>query len=370
MVGVFRDTLGQCQIAPYSKMILTAITGLTATSTVAGQIVLTWSGGLGSNVVYSYVLSTGTVQSVGAITGNGAGTPYSVTLTLTSTNPVTTTVTLTATVLGGSTSVVSNSVTTPYNTPTDSMLWFFRCNTGDLINTGALSTTQLANYAPYNNGAVVSYTTAPPGSATAMSLNTTTYKTGGASLYYINADNNTTTSANGVLTSVNINIPAGSGMTYCCWIKTTSAATSQYIRLFSWIGTGGNYNYVCTAGSSPGYTTLMVVMDQSVGGPVFYLNVPVFDGNWHHFVLTNGGSSNTGWTVYVDNVAYRQTSSQWSGGSSTDLTYSYPKNAYTNQSAYVIGFGGGTLSAYYDDIRLYTRGLTSTEINAIYNSTT
>lgn len=249
------------------------------------------------------------------------------------------------------------------------MLWFFRCNTGDLINTGALSTTQLTNYAPYNNGVAVSYTTAPPGWTTAMSLNTTTFKTGGASLYYINADNNATLASSGVLTSVPISLSAGSGMTYCCWIKTTSAATSQYVRLFAWTGPSNNFNYVGTAGVTPGYTTLMVVMDQGVGGPVFTVNVPVFDGNWHHFALTNGGSSNTGWTVYIDNVAYRQTSPQWSGGSSADLTYSYPKNAYTNTSAYVIGSNGGTLSAYYDDIRLYTRGLTSTEINAIYNST-
>ena len=112
MVGVFRDTLGQCQIAPYSKMIPTAITGLNANSTVAGQITLSWSGGLGSNVIYSYVLSTGTIQSV-----SGSASP--VTITLTSTAQITTTVTLTARVLGGSTSVVSNSVTTinPYKTP-------------------------------------------------------------------------------------------------------------------------------------------------------------------------------------------------------------------------------------------------------------
>jgi len=112
MVGVFRDTLGQCQIAPYSKMIPTAITGLNANSTVAGQITLSWSGGLGSNVVYTYVLSTGTIQSV-----SGIASP--VTITLTSTAVTTTTITLTASVLGGSTSAISNSITTLsiYKTP-------------------------------------------------------------------------------------------------------------------------------------------------------------------------------------------------------------------------------------------------------------
>ena len=95
-------------------MIPSAITGLTAASTVAGQITLSWSGGLGNNVKYSYALSNGTnpIATIGAITGNGVGTPYSVTLTLTTTNSVTTTVTLTASVLGGSTSAVSNSIAT------------------------------------------------------------------------------------------------------------------------------------------------------------------------------------------------------------------------------------------------------------------
>ena len=98
----------------YSNLFVTAITGITATSPGDGQITLSWSGGAGNNVIYSYALSNNTnpIASIGAITGNGVGTPYSVTLTLTSTNSVTTTVTLTAKVLGGSTSAVSNSVTT------------------------------------------------------------------------------------------------------------------------------------------------------------------------------------------------------------------------------------------------------------------
>ena len=81
---------------------------------MAGQITLTWSGWLGNNVKYSYALSNNTnpIASIGAITGNGVGTPYSVTLTLTSNTTLTTTVTLTATVLGGSMGAVSNSVTT------------------------------------------------------------------------------------------------------------------------------------------------------------------------------------------------------------------------------------------------------------------
>ena len=113
MPFIFTSKGQQTLWATQSNMIPTAITGLTATSTVAGQITLTWSGGLGNNVKYTYALSNNTnpIATIGAITGNGVGTPYSVTLTLTTTNSVTTTVTLTASVLGGSTSAISSSIT-------------------------------------------------------------------------------------------------------------------------------------------------------------------------------------------------------------------------------------------------------------------
>ena len=114
MPFIISNTQGPFKYAAQSNMYTSAITGLTATSTVAGQITLSWSGGLGNNVKYSYALSNNTnpIASISALTGNGVGTPYYVTLTLTTTNSVTTTVTLTTTVLGGSTSAVSNSVTT------------------------------------------------------------------------------------------------------------------------------------------------------------------------------------------------------------------------------------------------------------------
>ena len=104
MPVVFRTTTTGIQQGPYSQLTVTPITNLTATSTIAGQIVLTWSGGSGYNVQYSYALSTGTIQSTSGINPT--------TITLTSTNQVTTTVTLTETVLGGSTNAVSNSITT------------------------------------------------------------------------------------------------------------------------------------------------------------------------------------------------------------------------------------------------------------------
>ena len=105
---VLRTTPTGIQQGPQSQLIVSPITNLTAASSVAGQIVLTWSGGAGYNVQYSYALSNGTIQSTSGINPT--------TITLTSTSQITTTVTLISTVLGGSTSTVSNSVTT-YTVP-------------------------------------------------------------------------------------------------------------------------------------------------------------------------------------------------------------------------------------------------------------
>ena len=100
----FRPTPTGYQQASYNQLIPTPITNLVAVSNVPGQITLTWSGGDGYNIKYSYAISTGTISST-------SGTNPT-TLQLSSQNVVTTTVTLTGTVLGGSTSAISNSITT------------------------------------------------------------------------------------------------------------------------------------------------------------------------------------------------------------------------------------------------------------------
>ena len=104
MPFTFRTTSAGCTQGSYSQLIISPMTNLIATSTVEGQITLTWTNAVGYNVKYSYALSLGTIQS---ISGQNP-----TTITLTSTNSITTAVTLTASVLGGSVSATSNSVTT------------------------------------------------------------------------------------------------------------------------------------------------------------------------------------------------------------------------------------------------------------------
>ena len=82
----------------------TVITGVSATSTIAGKINVSWSGGAGNGVSYTYSLSTGTVSST-------SGTNPT-TLTLSSTASISTIVTVVATSVSVSVNNTSNSVTT------------------------------------------------------------------------------------------------------------------------------------------------------------------------------------------------------------------------------------------------------------------
>ena len=99
--------------AAYSNLFITPIVISSITSTVAGQIVVVWTGGLGNNVKYSYALSvsgaTATISSSNTTSSSGTNTT---TLTLSTTATVTTTVTVTGTVLDGSGSATSGSITT------------------------------------------------------------------------------------------------------------------------------------------------------------------------------------------------------------------------------------------------------------------
>ena len=107
------------QLAAVGNLLPTPIVNVSATSTVAGQINLTWTGGVGNNVKYTYSVynNTGSVLvSPIAYTVSGANPS---TITFTDTVSKSYTVTVTANVLGGSVSRVSSAVTTftGYKTP-------------------------------------------------------------------------------------------------------------------------------------------------------------------------------------------------------------------------------------------------------------
>ena len=94
------------------------------------------------------------------------------------------------------------------------------------------------------------------------------------------------------------------------------------------------------------------------------LNVNVFDTNWHHIVLTN--QSTGGWAVYIYNIKYQYGSSAWNSQhtSTVDNTQVF---AGVTGASFTLG-SGGTSDALgdYADVRVYTRGVTTAEVNLLY----
>lgn len=133
------------------------------------------------------------------------------------------------------------------------------------------------------------------------------------------------------------------------WIKRSSAVFTSfdnqpYANIFSW--GGGGYSLGL---QSDGRLYLSQVEVGSVGMP--YL---VTDTTWHQVAVTKSGSVVN---FYVDGVAYRAPAYD---------------PGFTFATSLVIGAEGGPLAACFygaiDEVAVYNRALTTTEIQSIYNA--
>ena len=227
--------------------------------------------------------------------------------------------------------------------PTDSMLFWYRFKPTDYTSS------TIANYAPYNNSAIVSYS-----ATTSCTIDTTNIIKGTGSLL-VTATNSFNLGS--------IIIANNTGFTYSFWYKSASGyVPANYDRLVDFTGAGNNFNYMCVGGSTSPHTIMIV----NGTGNAFYifLNVNVFDTNWHHIVLTN--QSTGGWAVYIDNIKYQYGSSAWNSQhtSTVDNTQVF---AGVTGASFTLG-SGGTSDALgdYADVRVYTRGVTTAEVNLLY----
>jgi len=212
----------------------------------------------------------------------------------------------------GSSSADKRNHTKPVSTviivppPTDSLLYWFPFRSTDYNATNYT----FANYAPYNNGTIVSRS-GSVGTSGNVTLDTSIVKVGSGSL---NISNRTGT---GLLIGTAITIANNSGFSYCFWYRSANGyVPTGYDRLADFT-TGSNYSYICAAdatGTNPNY--LMVVFGT---GNAFwvYIYKNIFDGNWHHIAVTN--QSTGGWQIYSDNVMYNSASSLWHSQHSTTV---------------------------------------------------
>ena len=345
MVFLFKNTNGPITWGAVSNMIPTPITGLTATSTVAGQIVLTWSGGIGQNVKYTYALSIGTVQSIGALSGNGVGTPYSVTLTLTSTNSITTIVTLTATVLGGSTSAVSNSVTTIAPIPTPDLIQYKYNNT-------TVSGTSFINAASgsVGNGSIWTAN----GTATTSSSKHTTIGTYSVSIASTNGSKNVVSTPLFTPPST-----AGQGYTICAFINYVSTGNTMPFQMSPSYGTNDTNNAFQNSSNGTvylwGFSPLYFALNGSVNNQVQATSTT---NTWYHIAFTNlcnttgGGTGAAGSGIMYFNGSQFNTTTEYWGGNNSSL-----------------GLSESSFNGNIYDFRLYGSVLTPAQIATIYNAT-
>lgn len=242
-----------------------------------------------------------------------------------------------------------------FNTfPTDNMIFYYKFDTIDLNTTVISGITRaiFANYAPYNNGNIINYN-ATGVNNTYYSIDTTTKKFGDGSLY-INSRSGYISITGG------FSVPSSTtGWTHCIWYKATFNQNDSII---------GNYTnstlYAIQVGSG---TTIKITMPTIYGSTSVNFTPPSginpWDTNWHHLAFVV--SATTGyWTIYLDNIGYSSANPR-NGTWSTNPGSSLATGQYSGS---LIGSGAsGTAIGYYDDMMLYSRELSATEINAIYN---
>ena len=92
-----------------------------------------------------------------------------------------------------------------------------------------------------------------------------------------------------------------------------------------------------------------------------YSNATINDGNWHHVAFTANGSGNQ---LYIDGVAAARTF--YTGSTSTTAFFSALNTAATTTiGAYYIGGYYGVINGMLDDVRVYNRALTSTDVSEL-----
>jgi len=183
-------------------------------------------------------------------------------------------------------------------------------------------------------------------------------------------DINTDTFNAGMRGAGNIN---RSKMSLSFWMK-TSVNNATLSTIFSQYEASGFGSYGWKVNFQNGKITLtdIVLLDGSVIKPQIQAQsaVTVADNNWHHIVcvidivpFTNPGYATTYGpqiSLYVDNILQATQRTSGIGASTAALVYTNPNNTTISLSA-------GNYNDSLDNIRIYNKALTVSEINALDN---
>jgi hypothetical protein len=307
----------------------TAITNLSSTSFTGSSCVLTWSGGVGvgAGIQVSYTYTVLNYVST-SITYNVSGTGSGTTLSGLTDPPWIVTVTITN--LGGSVSATTT--------------------TGPLALQFSFENNITNNNAYDDSGKFA----LPANSITAYNVFA---KYGSKSLYcagnstsYLGLGNSAgATSWNG---SLFIN---GQGLTFGCWVYP--------LNINDWNG------FVCLTGNKAGRYAVIGTLSGGIYAGIQDRDstvAPMTANSWYHLVwtITPDTITNPQSIFYINNVAYSTAPSPGGPGGWIDPTISWALSIGANiVYTYPSYFG----NAYIDNVVLYNRFLSASEVSTLYN---
>jgi Concanavalin A-like lectin/glucanases superfamily len=175
---------------------------------------------------------------------------------------------------------------------------------------------------------------------------------------FVNALSFNSASSQYVSTTTNVGNPAV-GFSISAWFNTTSASGTKIVGLEdAQTGTGGvsydRHLYMGTDGK-----IYFGVVDTTYTLHAVTSLSTLNDGVWHHAVGTNNGTTST---LYIDGASQGTTS----GGA-----YNLYSTSYWRIGSYKLNFWPNGVDGYFngsiDDVRVYNRVLSASEVSKIYS---
>lgn len=172
-----------------------------------------------------------------------------------------------------------------------------------------------------------------------------------------------TISGGGYVSLGGANIPLNNdtgAMSISLWFKPTQAGVLVTVQNVAYGSTPTKWDpllYIQSTGKvhGGGYKS---------GYPALESASSVLNGAWHHAVYTNSGGASQTQTLYVDGVLSGSVTGAM-GGITGGNAYWYVGNGYWYQWPNTFGISYGGFSGQIDDLRIYNKALTSTEVAAI-----
>jgi hypothetical protein len=164
-----------------------------------------------------------------------------------------------------------------------------------------------------------------------------------------------------------VSIPIGSSLaqqgefSFAGWLKLNSDYTSAQVVISNGSAVTVNHqNYIVEFGQ----TDYKLSLWNSGAGPIASTATSIADNNWHHYAVVRTGASGN-WTVriYLDGVLDSTTSSIATNPSGAASDYSLIGGLSNAGSSYA----GYLMNGVLDDVRIYNRALSATEVRSLYN---